>query len=207
MRLVAAAGLVLVIMLTGCVQALRPPADGFTDEQSLKRALARAEEMFPAGLPDGYTVTLVASQDLGDAIVGCLADEGFDDYTADGIGVIWKGAGAVSDAEGQARQLCTALWQMNLDETGALNDQQLGYLYDYYRESVVPCLAMAGVTLPDAPTRREFIASGGAWQPVLPQSETYVSGGYETGASPWLRSTPGGDLTVRCPTWPTEWQL
>jgi hypothetical protein len=203
----ALAGLLVLLVLTGCVPTARPPAGGFTDEQSLKLALARTEGVFPDGLPDGYTVTLVESQDLGDAIVECLADEGFESYTSLGDGVLWSGDGAMSDAEGQAWTLCSTAWQAFPSETDALNDQQLGYLYDYYRESVVPCLALAGITLPDPPTRRQFIESGGAWQPVLPQSETYVSGGFDTGASPWLRSTPGGDLMARCPTWPPEWQL
>lgn len=207
MRLLAAAGLVVMMTLTGCVQATRPPASGFTEEQSMQVALDYADAVFPDGLPGGYTVTIVDPQDVGDVIVGCLADEGFDDYSSLGDGVLWSGDGAMSEAEGQAWMLCSTAWQADPGETGVLNAEQLGYLYDYYRESVVPCQAMAGVTLTDPPTRRQFIASGGAWQPVPPQSETYVGGGYDTGASPWLRSTPGGDLMARCPIWPPEWRL
>lgn len=203
----ALAALLVLLALTGCVQATHPPSSGFTDEQSMARALEYADALYPDGLPDGYTVTIVEPQDLGDAIVGCLAERGFDNYSAIGDGVLWEGNDAVSEAEGQAWNLCSTVWQADPADTGALNEQQLGYLYDYYRESVVPCLAMAGITLPDPPTRAQFIASGGIWQPVLPQSETYVSGGFDLGSSPWVRSTPGGDLMARCPTWPPEWTL
>ncbi len=201
------AALLTLAVLTGCVQVAHPPAGGFTDAQSTALAFAYAERVYADDLPDDFTLILVEPDVLGDAIVECLAEQGFDSYRSMGDAVIWDGDGAMSDAESAAWLLCSTAWQAFPDETGALNEQQLGYLYDYYRESVIPCLALAGITLPDAPTRQEFIASHGNWQPALPQSETYVGGGFDLGQSAWLRSTPDGDLAARCPTWPPEWKL
>jgi len=46
-----------------------------------------------------------------------------------------------------------------------LSDEQLNYIYDYYKKTLVPCMIMNGFTPTTAPTRVEFLAIAGQWSP------------------------------------------
>ena len=46
-----------------------------------------------------------------------------------------------------------------------LSPAQLDYVYDYYADWVVPCLAQHGWALRNAPTREEFAELAGYWTP------------------------------------------
>ena len=46
-----------------------------------------------------------------------------------------------------------------------LTDDQLNYIYDYYKKTLVPCMIMNGFTPTTAPTRTEFLALAGQWSP------------------------------------------
>lgn len=45
------------------------------------------------------------------------------------------------------------------------SDDELAYTYDYYRQSLVPCLATLGFRTLAPPSRGSFLDSGGNWSP------------------------------------------
>jgi hypothetical protein len=208
----ALAALVALFALTGCVQAVPPPQAGFTDEQNLAMALDNSARMWASGpwsdlRPTDLQVTVVSAEEWPAAVVQCLADAGYTDYE-----VLGAGAGAsisvtsneISEKESLAQTVCLSSWQVTGEDNGVLNDAELGYLYDYYRESVVPCYELADIPVENAPSRAEFIESRGDWAPYVVLDGSSISA-FETGASPWYRSTPDLNLMARCPEWPAGW--
>jgi hypothetical protein len=69
-----------------------------------------------------------------------------------------------------------------------LNAAQLDYLYDYYLESLIPCLEVNGIHIRTVQTRKQFLDRAGGWNP-------YVSNG---GAL--LGGT--GRIAAKCPAYP-----
>lgn len=207
----ALAAVLALMVLTGCVQVARPPAHGLTAEQSMAVANARADQVWstsPYGesTPRDFDVTIVSAGEWPYATVRCMADAGFYDYSVVGSeGVSFEGT-EMHEGEMYAQLRCFAGIQADPNELGGLNPDEFGYLYDYYRQTTVPCLQMAGVEISEPPTRAEFIESQGNWAPN-PTLEGNPVSGFEAGQSAWNRSTPGGDLLARCPVWPPEWQL
>jgi hypothetical protein len=204
------AALLALAVLSGCASTTQPPAGGFSAAERMAYAEQSADRLwqsspFPDQRPDGITPVLVEGDTWGSAVVLCLADAGFDGYTAQGGGVSWSG-GNESEEEQLARLTCFTSFVQDPAAAGQLNSAELGYLYDYYREVTVPCLTMAGVTVVDAPTRAEFIEMGVGWSPDL-SVRAMTGDSVELGQSPWYRSAAGTPLGERCPSWPPEWQL
>ena len=60
-----------------------------------------------------------------------------------------------------------------------LTDDQLNYIYDYYKKTLVPCMIMNGFTPTTAPTRVEFLAIAGQWSPYYSVDVGISSAQYE----------------------------
>ena len=45
------------------------------------------------------------------------------------------------------------------------SSEQIEYLYNYHRSWLVPCIESRGIAVDDAPTRAEFAANAGQWDP------------------------------------------
>ena len=200
--------LAILLALTGCVQVTHPPATGLSAEAReayAERAMDSywGEPEMQGLRPASIEVTFVDSANWGNVVVECITDAGYDGYESVGGGGI-SFAGEQTLDERYALLLCVSEWQVEPEQTGVLNDAQLNYLYDYYRDITVPCMALAGLPVVEAQTRAEFIETGGYWRPYS-ASDTVSS--FDIGKSAWYRSAPDNDLEALCPTWPTEWGL
>ena len=205
LRLAAVA--LALLTLTGCVQVARPPSAGMDNaardayvEQSIDTMWSNSTiaDQRPADLP----VTFVKRGEWGSAVELCMEKSGYTGYTGQGDSLMWTGSDT-REGEEFARLVCMSTWQ---GDPQILSAAQLGYLYDFYRESTVPCLELAGLEVLDPPSRAEFVESGGWWSPAASVSGDDLSY-YGVGKSPWYRSTPDKDLLKRCESWPPGWDV
>ena len=196
-----------VLMLTGCVQVAHPPAPE-TDNAARDRYVEQAIDMMWSGStiadqrPADLPVTFVKRGEWGPAVQACMEKGGYTGYTGQGDSLAWTGSDT-REGEEFTRLVCMSTFQ---GDPGILSAAQLGYLYDFYRESTVPCLELAGLDVVDAPSRAEFIESGGWWSPTMIAEGDDLSY-HGIGKSPWYRSTPDKDLSKRCVTWPPGWDV
>jgi hypothetical protein len=77
------------------------------------------------------------------------------------------------------------------NEGGYFSAAQLDYLYDYFQDSLVPCLQLQGLEVGFAPSRSEFASSAGwiRWDPYS-----------ELGAT--LPPSRSAEIRSRCPEYP-----
>ena len=91
---------------------------------------------------------------------------------------------------------CRMSYQLSGESLGLLNEAQLDYLYDYYQDTLIPCLQVHGVEVRTVLTREEAVDIGrfGAY-PWNPYGE----------ASRFTRDDPG-DATIwgQCPAFPPD---
>jgi len=143
-----------------------PAPDPLTDEQREVLRVERQDAAWqgvvgqypgavrPADPFTGYT----DPADLQDAINDCYVSKGFTLGTSiDAVGNSSPG-GAMASTEQEAIDL----FLCHSEFTGATqppNDAQLGYIYDYLTEFLVPCYEANGIENPAPPTREEFIAN------------------------------------------------
>jgi len=200
--------LLTLLALSGCVQVTQPPAAGLTDAARDEYAASAidsywGEPEMEALRPQNIEVTFVDRDNWGNVVVECMTAAGYSGYQSVGGGGI-SYSGQPAPDERYALLLCVSQWQIDPTQSGVLNDAELGYLYDFYRETTVPCMQLVGLTVREAPTKAEFIEQGGAW---IPFADGQPLTSFEMGESPWYRSAPDLDLGALCPTWPAEWDL
>lgn len=198
--------LIVLLSLTGCVHATTPLQSSFTDAERDAYARDRIEQIWAMSgtdrePPADLSVIFVSPGDWGTTVVNCLSEAGFSNYTPLDYGFSWEGSASTPE-EDYARLVCMASWQVDPAESGVMGPEQLGYLYDFYRESTVPCLERLGMTVLEAPTRAQFIETGGNWYP-FPEGDSLTA--FEMGESPWYRSFPDNDIAATCAIWPPEW--
>jgi len=101
------------------------------------------------------TFACMSAQGIGNLAITSSSESGFELY------------GAWTDADDQlAFYRCAAA--NPIDPAGSLEvltDDQLDYIYDYYLQSLVPCMVLNGFAPTSAPTRVEFHALAGQWSP------------------------------------------
>lgn len=203
MGLKPAAVALALLTLTGCVQVARSPAPGLSDaarttygEQNLDRFWNQSglEDRRPADIE----VAFVDAQAWGDAVVDCITSAGYPGYTSVGGGISYSGDQSLPD-ERYTMLVCLSRWQVDPEQAGVLNNAQLNYVYDYFRDVTVPCMALAGLPVTEAQTRAQFIETGGYWRPYAAGDDL---SSFDLGQSPWYRSVPNNDLAALCPTWP-----
>ena len=206
MRAVAVA-CATVLMLTGCVQVVQPPAP--ETDNAARDAYAEqwidsmwSNSTIPDQRPADIAVTFVKQGEWGPAVQACMEESGYAGYVGQGDSLSWSGP-EISEAEELTRLVCMSTYQ---SDPQILSAAQLGYLYDFYRDSTVPCLELAGVEVVDAPSRAEFIESGGGWFPAMFAQGDGLSY-YGIDKSPWYRSAPDKDLSKRCVKWPPGWDV
>jgi hypothetical protein len=79
--------------------------------------------------------------------------------------------------------------------TTPLTDQQLGALYDYNLNTLVPCLEAEGYEVPDAPSKTTFIDTFLS-DPWYPYADAFGSGSYSQ--AEYYR------VSELCPQWPPD---
>lgn len=111
----------------------------------------------PAPAETAEVVANVPSAGWSTVISGCMRSAGFADYVI-----------AESDDEQRALDECVARYPAESAFSVYPSSAQLEQLYDYYRDTLVPCLAAHGfVSQGEAPSREEFTAARGQrrWTP------------------------------------------
>jgi hypothetical protein len=172
----AGVALALILALTGCSTVAAPAPGLSADEKDAVRrqqteGLWAATGLNPDHRPASPPVTVVSVQDWAPAYVACMNAAGLDNYT-----VAPEGGVRIVDLELAAERtalerLSDYLCRMSFEVEGQFdhryNGAQIDYLYDYFRESLVPCLAVEGFEVSSVPTRGEFARGIGSWHPYL----------------------------------------
>lgn len=159
MRVIAIAAAAL--LLAGCSAApVAEPLSGLSDEEELSYAQSYALQWSGIEVPDAPAVEVVAyipSAGWGTAVSGCMNAAGYADYSATRTGMTYPSR--EDDAETLALYTCIARYPVQSDFSAYANKAQLEFLYDYFRDSLIPCLAAEGYLVPGAaPTREQFTA-------------------------------------------------
>jgi len=143
-----------------------PAPDELTDEQREALRLERQDDHWQSVAqqsPDavrpvvdfaGYT----ADDDLQDALNECYLSKGL----TLGIMIDEEGNESPGGVESSTQKGAIDIFVCNSLIVGAYqppNDAQLGYIYDYPTEFLVPCYEANGIENPAPPTREEFVAN------------------------------------------------
>ena len=188
MRAVAVVGAAL--LLAGCTAApMEEPLTGLTADEEVLYAQSFALQWSGIEVPDAPEVPVVAyvpSAGWGTVVAGCMNAAGYEQYSATRSGMSYPSRD--SDAETLALYTCIGQYPVQADFSAYANKAQLEYLYDYFRNSLVPCLAARGYIVPGAaPTREEFTEFT-----VQPRWNPYNA----------LRETPTEAVRESCPASP-----
>ena len=156
-RAVAVVGAAL--LLAGCTAApMAEPLTGLTADEEVLYAQSFALQWSGIEVPDAPEVPVVAyvpSAGWGTVVAGCMNAAGYEQYAATRSGMSYPSR--ESDAETLALYTCIGQYPVQADFSAYANKAQLEYLYDYFRNSLVPCLAARGYIVPGtAPSREEF---------------------------------------------------
>ena len=147
------------LLLAGCSAApVEEPLTGLTDEEQQLYAQSYALQWSGIELPDAPEVDVVAyipSAGWGTAVSGCMNAAGYAEYSATGSGMTYPAR--EDDAETLALYTCIGHYPVQADFSAYANKAQLEFLYDYFRDSLIPCLAAEGYVVPGtAPSREQF---------------------------------------------------
>lgn len=168
---------VLALGLSACVTPRDPPP-GPTESETTARTLARIEQAWAnTGLESTTERPATAQVSVPvtfDELAACIAEAGISGW---GLGdgpdgptffPEGEGEGKVSDQQ-LAFYTCFALHPTDVVMGGVLlSDDQLDYLYDYYRSWVIPCLALNSIEVTAVPTRLQFHQPHWAgWNPYM----------------------------------------
>jgi hypothetical protein len=170
-RVLAAA--LVVLALAGCT-AVGPPPAGFSPHQwNERRALELDRAWQSTGLPDTLRPptpepVAISPDEWAGAFAQCMNNAGFDNYQAQGDGVMITEVDMTPEMEESqtiAWYTCGATFRVAGNE--GYNDAEFEYIYDYYRDELIPCLAMHQVEIAsdEVPTRQQFADGLGSWNP------------------------------------------
>lgn len=97
----------------------------------------------------------------------CMQSLGWPDYFSHDTGYGYRALQlATSDEERLNWYECYAAYPVD-DEIGLASIAQYDYVYDYYRDSLIPCLRAHGYVLSRAPDRMEFRTTWFDWSDPL----------------------------------------
>lgn len=116
-------------------------------------------------------MTVVSADEWGFAIAKCMYNAGFDNYQGGADGSYTSSGDDFSDAENVANYICDVSFEIEGQYDDWYNDAQLNYIFDYYRESLVPCLELRGLEVTGPPTRDEFLHHSYYWHPYFALSD------------------------------------
>lgn len=168
----ALVALAVLLTLTACSTVAAPEPGLSAAERAVAQDRMRDIYWEISGLPDDQrppdpTVVTVDPQDYASAFVSCMNEAGYDNYEASGGGYTysWPEGGEPESAT-LAKYVCDAsMWADSYG--GWYNTAQISYLYDYFEQTLVPCLAVYGAQLTEVPTRQQFEDMLGGWHPYL----------------------------------------
>lgn len=142
--------------------------------------------------PEVDRIRFVSQEDWPTEQAHCLSAQGFP-TTVQNDGFTTNGVTEQQEAFDEASYICRLQYPMDLKYAQAFSRTQLRTIYDYYRDSLIPCLQDMG-----------FEAA------PLPSEETYVEG-VASGTSNWspydainLGAANTQKLHETCPAMPSE---
>lgn len=171
--------LAAALLLSGCA-TVSAPEPGLTaaelaDVHHRELDLTWSRTGLPDELrPEDPDVQVVHPDDFADYLVDCLSEAGFDQYSEQ------SGAFATDevvqtaeerDANALAFYVCQASMIIEGSDDNWLNPAEVDYLYDYYQQMLVPCLALRDIQLVDILSRQEFVDTFGFWNPYFALTE------------------------------------
>ena len=170
MRGLALAAVVLVL-LSGCVPTRALPPQPTGDELDKLLALELEYQWQYVGLtpdsprPTVERIRLVSMTEAEAVHKECMTDAGYDSYSSGTAAVFGS-----TNFERLALYTCSAQYPVAPSNMNLFSDAQLGFLYDYYQTSVIPCLRSAGVKVVDVPSLQDFEETANsqlysAWSP------------------------------------------
>lgn len=173
-RVFIAGAVAASLLLTGCVTHSSPPPSGLSGAEK-----ARYLEVLSGSIGGSESVEFVPSAGWGTVIAGCMNAAGYSEYEGSGpsirnVSVDVDGdvsfTASISGDLDQLEQLTVCLTQYPVlpDLSGNVNLAQLDYLYDYFRDFLIPCLSTTGHPVRgEIPTRAEYVVITGEqhWHP------------------------------------------
>ena len=169
------------LLLWGCVPTRAAPS-GPPTQADYDQFVQRAMDQYwrDTGLPDRLrppdpTVEYLGTDDWTVVLSSCMVEKGFSDYADTGNGLV-IGDFTADQEENIAWYLCQSTHQWNPADYSLLSSEQLEYLYDYNRSTLVPCLEAHGYDVEFAPTREEAGTYSGpyaAWSPYYSLGLTF----------------------------------
>lgn len=188
MARVLAVALASAVLLTGCAGSRQAPPGGLSEAERARYHDQMGSELWEfTGLPQTLRPEVVPQ-----TVDASEWSERMEDCGETSAVAVLAGlqAAAVMDYR------CRMSYQLPSATLGLLNEAQLDYLYDYYQDTLVPCLRVRDVDLPEVLTRVEAVDVGrfGArpWNPYNAMSE-FVRG-----------EVQGTELWSACPAYPPD---
>lgn len=172
----------ILLVLAGCVADTEPPEPGPGPTESLNQDLTAVEEQVvgryldiawrnvasihpDAMRPEVDRVRLIDQTDWTTIIPDCLAEMGHHvEPDANGSWSVQGGPG--SEPYFVAFYTCEAMYPVHPKYIAPMTDAKITRLYDYYLNSLKPCLEREGYTVPPAPSLqrfRETYRTDGGW--------------------------------------------
>lgn len=150
------------LLLAGCATAHPEPLTGLTPDEEAQYAQSFALQWTGIELDDPPQVEIVSylsSDEWGAAVSGCMNAEGYDNYVASADGFFFPARDDGDSAEALALYTCIGRYPVEGDFSAYANRAQLEFLYDYFQDSLIPCIESNGLDVPNtAPTRAQFVA-------------------------------------------------
>lgn len=163
----------LALLLAGCASPPPIPTAGDYDPIVQRRL---DSVWLQSGLDDSVRPAVAVGEpisqlDAGTAFSGCMAERGWPDYfvAESGFGYGYRAIQlATTDAEKLDWYECFAAYPVDSQYTLG-SEAQFDVVYDYYQDSLIPCLTENGYPISDAPTREEFVTTWVGWtDPLFP---------------------------------------
>ena len=163
------------------------------EEQQQQLALSLTAAYPNAELPSVDIVRLIHPNEALVTLAECLRDSGFD-ATVEGEGVDASYPLVQAEAYALAHYACNMEYPVHPYHSAPPSNDELLLIYDYYVNSLVPCLSDHGYSTSEAPSSAQFVESywTNAW---LPYSEIGIVSDEE-----WQR------LRADCPELPSTFR-
>lgn len=163
---------VVALLLAGCASPVPERGDGYDYAVIVHERLDSVWAQ--TGLPDSARPALepgpAVNQFLAaSSFAACMAERGWPDYSSSDIGYSYRDISLVdSDPERLDWYECFAAFPVDSRYTLRSVDE-FDFLYDYYQDTLIPCLAENGHPVTAAPSRLEFRTSWKQWSdPLFP---------------------------------------
>lgn len=159
------------MVLTGCSIAGEPIAQPTAPELAALNATVRDVQwqglrFSPnAARPTVEFESYTDPDDTTEVYRSCMREAGHEDWTE----VNFHALGDAPVTERLDLYVCTSRFPLHPSFYGLYTESQLDAIYDYYEESLVPCMQASGIDVRGVPTRAEFVgnppAMGSVWSP------------------------------------------